>query len=57
MIRVLVEKQRRYGRSEGRREGVVGWGREGANEQGRNTGDVRRCLVWSNQATGYNSSQ
>lgn len=45
----------------GRREWVGEWAREGANqwvsEQGRNTEDGRCCLVWSNQATGYNSSQ
>lgn len=39
------------------KEGMSGWVREGASEQGRNTDGVRCCLVWSNQAKGYNSSQ
>lgn len=38
------------------RAGGLGWAGVGG-ERGRNTDDVRCCLVWSNQATGYNSSQ
>lgn len=44
-----------------RKEAIDGRGERGeergALEQGRNTDDVGCCLVWSNQATGHNSSR
>lgn len=46
-----------WGRGGGVKAGMSGLVREGASEQERNTDDLRCCLVWSNQATGYNSSQ
>lgn len=47
------------GMEAGKRAGEQGreGGCERVSEQGRHTDDGRCCLVWSNQATGYNSSQ